>query len=76
VLAALAAGVVSLFISVPVSVILAERRALPDSRFENAGELSFRASVFDVSLLPAFVIAAAIFAAMFVWMQRRRQVSR
>ena len=72
ILAAFAAGVVSLFVSVPLSVIIAERRALSDSRLENADELSFRASFFDVSLLPAFVIAAAIFAGMFVWMQRRK----
>jgi ethanolamine transporter EutH len=76
ILAAFAAGVVSLLVSVPASVFIAERRAAPNVLFERSGELSFQMSFIRVNLLPAFGIAVLVFVLSALWMQRRRSAGR
>ena len=72
VLAGVAAALASLLVSLPASVLIADRfsttvNPLPSDN----GELSFRATVTDVNLLPAIVLALAIFASALMWMRRR-----
>jgi len=72
VLGGLACGIVSLFVTVPASVILAERRTAPTALERSGDGLSIRASFIDVNLLPSFVVASLIVVVAFIWMRRRR----
>jgi hypothetical protein len=72
ILAGVAAAVASVLVSLPVTVVIAERLSTTINPVPSeSDELTFRTTVTDVSLLPAIVLAVAIFAATFVWMRRR-----
>ena len=74
VFAGMAAVAVSLLVTVPASVILAEYRSTPVGQVQSSSdELSFSTRVIEVSLVPAIVCAAAIFVLTFLWVQRRRE---
>jgi hypothetical protein len=72
VLGGLACGIVSLFVTVPASVILAERRAAPTALERSGDGLSIQASFVDVNLLPSFAVASLIVVVAFMWIRRRR----
>jgi ethanolamine transporter EutH len=77
IVAGVAAGVASLFVSIPASVILAERLSSPAKQVQAAGdEFSFQASFVDVNLVPAIVLALLIVVVVFTWLERRRPVNR
>jgi hypothetical protein len=72
VLAGVAAAVASLVVSLPVSVVIAERFSPIITPLPSANdELTFQTSVTNVNLLPAFLVALAVFVATFTWMRRR-----
>ncbi|HEX7794483.1 MAG TPA: hypothetical protein VF456_09045 [Vicinamibacterales bacterium] len=72
ILAGVVAAVASLLVSLPVTVAIAERFSTTVNPAPSADDaLTFRTTVTDVNLLPAFLLALAIFAATFVWMGRR-----
>jgi len=62
----------SLFVTVPASVIIAERRTVPTALERSGDGLSFYASFIDINLLPSFAVALLIFVAASAWMLRRR----
>lgn len=69
----LAAGVASLFVSIPASVIVAERLSPSAKGVQAAGDgLSFQMTFVEVNLVPAIVVALVIVVVVFTWIQRRR----
>jgi ABC-type sulfate transport system permease subunit len=71
-LAGVAAAVASLFVSLPATVVMAERFSSTVNQFSSANdEITFRTAVTDISLLPAFLLAVAAFVSTFIWMRRR-----
>jgi ethanolamine transporter EutH len=73
VLGGLACGIVSLFLTVPASVIIGERRPAPTALETSSEGLSFHTSFIDVNLLPSFLVALLIVVVAFTWMLRRRE---
>lgn len=73
ILAGVAAALASLLVSLPATVAIADRFSTSVNPVPLANdELTFRTTVTDVNVLPAFLLALAIFAATFVWMGRRQ----
>jgi ethanolamine transporter EutH len=71
-LAGVAAALASLVVSLPATVVIADRFSATVNQLPSANdELTFRAAVTDVNLLPAFLLAVVIFGTMFTWMRRR-----
>ena len=72
ILAGVSAALASLLVSLPATVAIAERFSTTVNPVPPANDaLTFRATVTDVNLLPALLLALAIFAATFMWMGRR-----
>jgi uncharacterized BrkB/YihY/UPF0761 family membrane protein len=68
-----AAALASLLVSLPATVVIAELQSTTVNPVPSADdELTFWTTVTDVNLLPAFLLAVAIFAATFTWMRRRQ----
>jgi hypothetical protein len=75
--AGFAAAVASLSLSIPASVIVAERLSPPVNRAQTPADgLLFQASFVEVNLVPPIVLAVLTFVVAFTWMQRRRGTKR
>jgi hypothetical protein len=73
VLAGVAAALTSLLVSLPATVVIAGRLSTTVNPVPSADDaLTFRTTVTDLNLLPAFLLALAIFAATFSWMRKRQ----
>ena len=72
ILAGVAAAVASLLVSLPATVAIADGFSTTVNPVASANdELTFRTTVTDINLLPAFLLALSIFAAAFMWTRRR-----
>jgi hypothetical protein len=72
ILAGVAVALASLLVSLPATVAIADRFSTTVNPVASANdELAFRTTVTDINVLPALLLALAIFAATFMWMGRR-----
>ena len=72
ILAGVAVALASLLVSLPATVAIADRFSTTVNPVASANdELAFRTTVTDINVLPALLLAVAIFAATFMWMGRR-----
>jgi hypothetical protein len=71
ILAGVAAALASLLVSLPATVIIERFSTTVNPVLPPRDELTFRTTVTDVNLLPAFLLALSIFAAAFMWTRRR-----